>query len=367
MPGSVYKWSLNLATAGCLVLLYLIFTGNRLPTLSSLASIPDSQWQNIKTVFVSIFLEALPFILLGVLVSSALHLFVPEDAIRRWIPRNPLLGVAIACLLGIVLPVCECGMIPIVRRLIRKGMPVPVGIAYVLAAPVINPVTYAATAMAFPSDPSIAVYRMVLAFATAFAVGLVLHRTVKRNPLRRDNGHVHGHGHAHEHVHRHGHEHEHHRHGNGHGPAHHDHDHSGPGRGNRLLSVFSHAADEFFEMGKFLMLGALLTALIQTFVSRAELVSLSGGTFGAHVLMMGFAYAISLCSTSDAFIASSFTGAFPKGALLAFLVFGPMIDFKNTLMMLSVFRARFVANLIVLVAVVVLIASLAAGRLIGQP
>ncbi|GIO13958.1 hypothetical protein J19TS2_35130 [Cohnella xylanilytica] len=349
MPGSVYKWSLNLATAGCLVLLYLIFSGHRLTELAALANIPGSQWQNIKTVFVSIFLEALPFILLGVLVSSALHLFVPEDAIRRWIPRNRILGVTIACLLGIVLPVCECGMIPIVRRLIRKGMPIPVGIAYVLAAPVINPVTYAATAMAFPSDPRIAVYRLILAFIAAFCAGLVLHWTLKGNPLRPEKGHSHRHEHNH-----------------GHGHAHlHTRDRSGAVRGGRFLSVFGHAADEFFEMGKFLLLGALLTALVQTFVSRAELVSLSGGTFGAHVLMMGFAYAISLCSTSDAFVASSFAGVFPKGALLAFLVFGPMIDFKNTLMMLTVFRARFVANLTVLVAVVVLIASLAAGRLIG--
>jgi len=114
-------------------------------------------------------------------------------------------------------------------------------------------------------------------------------------------------------------------------------------------------------MGKFLMLGAFLTAFIQTFVSRSELLNLSGGDFGSHILMMGFAYLISLCSTSDAFVAASFSGFFPKSALLAFLIYGPMVDFKNTLMLLSVFKSRFVLRLILLITVVVLTVSLLAG------
>lgn len=117
-------------------------------------------------------------------------------------------------------------------------------------------------------------------------------------------------------------------------------------------------------MGKFLMIGAFLTALIQTFVSRQELVHLSGGGgIGANVLMMGFAYLISLCSTSDAFVAASFNGVFPNGALLSFLVFGPMVDFKNTLMMLAVFRSGFVLKLIAMITVVVLVGSIVAGQL----
>jgi hypothetical protein len=332
-------------------------TGSHLPSWSALAHIPADRWQNVKTVFVSIFLEALPFLLLGVLVSSALHLLVPEDALRRRIPRNPLLGVLFACLLGIALPVCECGMIPVVRRLIHKGMPVYLGVAYLLAAPGINPVTYAATAMAFQAEPRMAHFRIGLAFAVAAAAGLILCRTTRRNPVRSLHSREHDHEHEHDHARFRSHAHPH-RHGAGGDVLH--------AAGSRFRSLFAHAADEFFDMGKFLMLGALLTALIQTFVSRGELVSLSGGTFGAHVLMMGFAYWISLCSTSDAFVASSFTGVFPNSALLAFLVFGPMIDFKNTLMLLSLFKTRFVVNLIVLVSVIVLIGSLAAGRLLNH-
>jgi uncharacterized protein len=341
----VYRWTLNLLTAGCLIFLYLIFTNRAVPSLSWLAAFQPEQWQSVKTVFISIFLEALPFILLGVIVSSALHLFVSDQLLRRIIPNHPIPGVLLACLLGVLLPVCECGMIPIVRGLIRKGMPAYVGITYILAAPILNPVTYAATYMAFRTQHEMALYRMVIAFAVSAAVGWILYLFLKRDPLKAaapSHSHDGHHHHAERrHVHSHDHEHEHHHHG-----------------GNKILHMFTHASDEFFEMGKYLVLGCFLTAVIQTFVSRGELVSLGGGLIGSHLLMMGFAYVISLCSTSDAFVAASFAGTFSKGALLSFLVMGPMIDFKNTLMMLAVFRTRFVAKLSLLIVVLVLAVSL---------
>lgn len=348
MTNAIFRWSLNLATIGCLILLYLIFSGPKPPPLSFFTGISASEWQSLKTVFVSIFLEALPFILLGVLVSSCLHLFVSEDLMRKFMPRNPVLGVIYACLLGILLPVCECGMIPIVRRLIGKGMPVYIGVAYILAAPIINPVTYAATAMAFRNNPEMVYYRLGLAFAVALAVGFVLYVMIRDNPLRtthKSGTHSHHHG-----------EHDHHHHG-------HEHLH----QSNRILSILTHASDEFFEMGKYLLLGSFLTAVIQTFVSRAALVSYSADTLESHLLMMGFAYLISLCSTSDAFVAASFAGTFSKGALLSFLVFGPMVDFKNTLMMLSVFRSRFVLKLILLITVLVFLGSILTERLLLHP
>jgi uncharacterized membrane protein YraQ (UPF0718 family) len=342
VPQSVYRWSLNLVTAGCLIFLYLIFTNRDLSSLSWFFNFQPIQWQSVKTVFVSIFLEALPFILLGVVVSSALHLFMSDNVLRRIIPNHPIPGVLLACLLGVILPVCECGMIPIVRSLIRKGMPAYLGITYILAAPILNPVTYAATYLAFRTQHEMAFYRMGLAFAVAAAVGWILYFFLKKDPLKSASpSHSHSHSHSHhDHDHGHSHSHEHHHHG-----------------GNKMLQLFTHASDEFFEMGKYLMLGAFLTAVIQTFVSRAELVSMGGGAIGSHLLMMGFAYVISLCSTSDAFVAASFSGTFSKGPLLSFLVLGPMLDFKNTLMMLAVFRTRFVVKLSVLIVVLVLAAS----------
>ena len=111
-------------------------------------------------------------------------------------------------------------------------------------------------------------------------------------------------------------------------------------------------------MGKFLMFGAMLTAFIQTFVVRESLVSIGHGAIISHLFMMGFAYILSLCSTSDAFVASSFLNTFSKGSLLTFMVIGPMLDFKSTLMLLSVFKKKFVLGLSLLIAVFTLVGSM---------
>ncbi|MGO4375533.1 permease, partial [Paenibacillus sp. MCAF20] len=146
--------------------------------------------------------------------------------------------------------------------------------------------------------------------------------------------HEHQHGHAHHHHHSHEHE-----HGIG-----------GKGFRSRISSTMAHASDEFFEMGKYLIFGALLTGIIQTAVDRSTLAVFAEQPVFSYVFMMGFAFILSICSTSDAFIASSFSGIFDFGPLLAFLVFGPMIDLKNTLMLLSTFRIRIVLALIALTA-----------------
>lgn len=364
-----------LAGLACLVMLTLIVTRKQLPDLSVLYAFP---WANFKTIFISIILEAIPFVLLGVLFSALLQVFVSEQTIRRWTPRNPVLGVVFACTLGLIFPLCECGMIPIVRRLMRKGMPVYIAVTFILAGPVLNPVVYASTYMAFRSRPEMAYSRMGLAFIVAAAIGLYIYAFVKRNPLRTEQGipslhshsdhrngsdterqpalflnHHHGHTHAHDHEHHH-HDHHHHDHGNA----------AAPRKTNRLLSTFSHASDEFFEMGKYLIFGAMLTGIIQAVVARESLVAVGQGDWSSHLFMMGFAYVLSLCSTSDAFVASSFATTFTSGSLLTFLVFGPMIDLKNTLMLMSVFRIRFILMLTALVAIVVLIGARAIELLV---
>ncbi|KEQ21847.1 permease [Paenibacillus tyrfis] len=346
--------------------------------------------QNFKTLFISIILEALPFVLLGVLVSALLQMFVSEQTIRRLTPKNPVLGILFACGVGIIFPLCECGMVPVIRRLVLKGMPVYVAVVFILAGPIINPVVYAATFMAFRTRPEIAYSRMALAFVVAAAIGLIVYRFVKRNPIRgaapelsangygalqsghehhdaRHSAHEHEHTHEHGHSHMHHHDHAHHHgHTHTHSHAHHDHRHDhghSRSRAGRLLGVLGHASDEFFDMGKYLIFGAFLTALIQTFVARESLVSIGQGDFTSHLFMMGLGYILSLCSTSDAFVASSFSATFSTGSLLTFLVFGPMLDLKSTLMLLSAFRARFVLLLSALVVIVVLVASLLYERL----
>ncbi|WP_068609595.1 permease [Paenibacillus swuensis] len=316
--------------------------------------------QNFKTIFLSIILEAFPFILLGVMVSALLQMFVSEETIRRLMPRNYILGIVVACLLGIIAPLCECGMIPVVRQLIRKGMPVYAGVTYILAAPIINPVVFASTSMAFRAEPDLVFARMGLAFVASAVIGLILYKTVRGNPLRAapsgNAGVQHLHTDVHDPHHHHEHDGKHHHHDHHHHVHHHHHNHQK--LAGRVSALLAHASGEFFDMGKYLMFGALLTALIQTLLSRELLTSWGSDVMGGHLFMMGFAYILSICSTSDAFVASSFGSLFTKGPLLTFLVFGPMLDLKTTLMLLSTFRVKFVMGLMALIIVVVGVGSL---------
>jgi uncharacterized membrane protein YraQ (UPF0718 family) len=347
----VYNSTLYFIFICALVFIFLLLTNQTLPDFSW---VNGSNIQNFKTMFISIILEALPFILLGVFISSLLQTFVSERTITRIIPKNPFLAILFACLIGVIFPVCECGMIPIVRRLIKKGMPVYVAVVFILTGPILNPIVYAATFMAFRSRPEIAYSRMVLAFVVASFIGLVIYRFVKNNPLREvtgiSNEHAHIHSHTHDDSHNHSHEHS------------HDHDDEHQ-HSNKLFGMLGHASDEFFEMGKYLMFGSLITAIIQTLVARESLVSVGQDGLGSHLFMMGFAYILSLCSTSDAFVASSFVNTFTTGSLLTFLVFGPMLDFKGTLMLLSVFKTKFVLILTGLIVITVLVGSLLFERL----
>ncbi|MEX2414958.1 MAG: permease [Paenibacillaceae bacterium] len=341
MPSTVTRWSLNIITLVCLIYVYLIVTNQNMPDLSLLVG---TNIQSFKIMFISIILEAFPFILIGVLISALLQTFVPEHVIQRLVPRNPILGVLYACVIGIIFPICECGMIPVMRRLIHKGMPLYIAVVFIVAGPILNPIVFASTFMAFRSRPEITYSRMGLAFICALIIGLIVYRFVRSNPLRHSH-HEHSHGPTHGHTHEHSQE-EHHHHG---------------GKWNTVLK---HSSDEFFEMGKYLVFGAFLAALVQTMLSREWLVSVGTGDLSSHFFMMAFAYIISLCSTSDAFVASSFISTFSAGSLLSFLVFGPMLDFKGTLMLLAIFKTRFVLILSLLIFTTVLAASLILERIL---
>jgi uncharacterized membrane protein YraQ (UPF0718 family) len=140
-----------------------------------------------KTLFISIVLEALPFRMLGVLFSSILQVFVSERTVHRLIPRDPLLAVMFACVLGFVFPIRECGLTPVVRRLMHKGMPLYVAIVFILAGPIINPVVFFSTYMAFRTEPEMAYTRLILAFFITCIIGLIVYKFIKTNPLRAES------------------------------------------------------------------------------------------------------------------------------------------------------------------------------------
>lgn len=137
MPNTVFRASMHLLTALIFLLVVLIFWNKHVSLPNVLQT---EQMQAFKTILISILLEAIPFIVVGVLLSSLLQTFVSEQTIRRFIPKNPILGILFACLLGILFPMCECGMIPVVRRLILKGMPVYIAVVFIITGPIINPI-----------------------------------------------------------------------------------------------------------------------------------------------------------------------------------------------------------------------------------
>ncbi|MDF2926116.1 MAG: permease [Paenibacillaceae bacterium] len=286
-----------------------------------------SWWQGIdtqsfKTIFISIILEAFPFLMLGVLISSLLQVLVSEERLKRIIPKNPAIGLLVASGLGIFFPVCECGMIPVARRLIQKGMPAYLGITYMLAAPVVNPVVYFATYSAFQTKPEMVYGRMGLAYAVAVTAGLLIYLLVKGNPLKIKAQELRGEGVQEQ-------------------------------KKMTLSGWVEHMLNDFFDMTKYLLFGAFVAACLQVLVARSTLIDIGAHSWSSYPFMMGLAYVLSLCSTSDAFVAASFNGSFSQGPLLAFLVLGPMLDFKSTLMMFSAFRFRFVLLLIVILIVLV--------------
>lgn len=272
----------------------------------------------------SITLEAIPFILLGVFVSAIIQAFISENAIRRILPRNSYFAVIPAALLGIIFPICECAIIPVVRRLIKKGMPSHVGVVFMLSAPIINPVVYASTYFAFKSTPYFANARMIVGFISSIVIGLIIYRHYKGEDILKAKK-----------------------------EGHDDHHHHHHAKGNKFLETLYHASDELFDTGKYLFIGAFLASLFQAFLDRNVLLSIGTSTTFAPGVMMGFAYVLSVCSSADAFVASSFGSTFTKGALLAFLVFGPMIDIKNTLMLFAYFKKRFVLLLLMVTPIVV--------------
>jgi uncharacterized protein len=307
------------------VFVFLFLFAEEIRTNAIFNRIPSSFF-NINTIFLSIILEAIPFILLGVFVSAIIQSFVSEKTIQKLLPRNAYLAIIPAALLGIIFPICECAIVPVIRRLIKKGLPSHVGVVFMLSAPIINPVVYASTYFAFKSTSYMANARMLVGFISSIIIGLIIFRIYKGKNILKDRLDEHRNQHHHHHIQR-----------------------------NKFLETLYHASDELFDTGKYLFIGAFLASIFQAFFDRNALLSIGTNTALAPGVMMGFAYVLSVCSSADAFVASSFGSTFTEGALLAFLVFGPMIDIKNTLMLFGYFKKRFVLSLLMVTPIVVYI------------
>jgi uncharacterized protein len=310
-----------------------------------LATFPPEIWFLISTrlpdfasIFLGIFIEAAPFLLFGTLASGLVEVFFSKDLFTRLIPKRALPGSLLGGLMGLAFPVCECGTVPLTRRMFHKGLPLSAGVAFLLAAPVINPIVIFATASAFGFGLMLAL-RFALSFGIAVGTGMVFSTAQNQQealkPLPAPTAFI---------------------------PLQLT---TLPGEklpfAEKLRQVLTIALDEFFEMGRYLVIGATLAAAMQTFIPQNLLVAIGQGPIISVVAMMALAVLLSICSTVDSFVALGFVGIFSPGAILAFLVFGPMVDIKSILMYARVFQPRALIYIILLP----LLTSLLAGILVN--
>nr|WP_106779550.1 permease [Lysinibacillus timonensis] len=286
-------------------------------------NISDS-FQQLNTIFLSILIEAIPFVLIGVLIAGFIQIFITEDHIKAWIPKNKIMAVIMSCIVGALFPACECGIVPIVRRLIGKGVPLYAAIGFLLTGPLINPIVILSTYMAFGNDMKMAMLRMGVGFAAALAIALIVSVLFKGNQLKHNKDSF-----ALQTSNR------------------------KQSFGHKIKGMFEHSIDEFFDMSKYLIIGAFVAAALQTYVSTQSLFIFGDSVVHSTMVMMVLAFVLSLCSEADAFIGASFRNIVPSTSILAFLIYGPMIDLKNTIMLCSVFKAKFVFILFIFITSIV--------------
>src|SRR5579859_3125417 len=282
-----------------------------------------------STRFLGIFIEAVSFLLLGTLISGLIGAFVSNEDMTRLVPRNPIAAALVGSMLGFIFPVCECGVVPVTRRLYQKGLPIPVGITFLLAAPVMNPIVLASTYTAFGWGP-ILIGRFVISWIMAVTVGLLFSLQNRPQKVIRPEALPGIAGASVDAI-------------------------ALPQNSQKrlallpgLVQALKLAGEEFFEMGRYLVIGAFLAAMLQTFISQDTLKTLATNPVNSVFVMAGLAFLLSVCSTVDAFLALSFARTFTTGSILTFLTFGPMVDIKSTAMYLGVFKRRTVFYMVIL-------------------
>ena len=322
------------------------------------------------TLFMSLLVEAFPFLLLGVLLSSLLVFVIQENRLIQYLPQNPLLGALTGGVFGFLFPACECGNVPVARRLLIQGAPSAVAIGFLLAAPTINPIVIWATWTAFRDQPEIVILRVVISLLIATFLGCLF--SLQRDPrsllqpaivnampdpvesqqpllLQKGNFIL----------------------GSPSGD-------NSPQRFEafayqssalaetalprslcgRLQVFLDNTLQELRDLGAVLVFGSAIAACIQVFAPRELILGLGQNSVTSILAMMLLAMVVSICSTVDSFFALSFAGSFTSGSLLAFLVYGPMIDLKAIGMLLSVFKPRTILMMFVLISQCTFLASL---------
>jgi len=302
----------------------------------------EEKVQDFILIFTGILYEALPFIVFGAIIAGIVEEMLPPRLLARLIPRNRILAIAIGGLLGLPSPMCDCGILVIVRRLLRKGVPLSCCVCYLLAGPIVNVVTLLSTRLAFSAQGStdsaggstyqftgtqMMLLRAGLGYLVAFVTSLIVEWQYRKHgpqklltPLAVPTNHS---------------------------QVDDDKEEAQPSKSwrQRGENIVETALHDFVDVMVFLILGALLAALSRQLIDREELETWAGVyPIPAIAIMMGLAVALCICSQADAFVAASY--AMPPASKLAFLVLGPMLDFKLYSMYTRVFRPRLIWTIV---------------------
>lgn len=292
--------------------------------------LPDSvlQW---FAIFISIIIEALPFVLLGTILSGIIEVFITPDIVNKFLPKNKFLRVLFGTFVGFVFPSCECGIIPIINRFLEKKVPSYTAVPFLATAPIINPIVLFATYSAFGNSIRFLILRFVGATIVAIALGVMLAFLVDDNILKEDAKPTHF------------------------------HDYSDKKWYQKICLALAHAIDEFFDTGRYLVFGTLIASAMQIYLPTRVLTTIGHSPITAILVMMLLAFILSLCSEADAFIGASLLSTFGIAPVMAFLLIGPMIDIKNLMMMVNSFKTRFIVQFISVSSLIIIIYCLFVG------
>ncbi|HGK7056254.1 TPA: permease [Streptococcus agalactiae] len=292
--------------------------------------LPDSvlQW---FAIFISIIIEALPFVLLGTILSGIIEVFITPDIVNEFLPKNKFLRVLFGTFVGFVFPSCECGIIPIINRFLEKKVPSYTAVPFLATAPIINPIVLFATYSAFGNSIRFLILRFVGATIVAIALGVMLAFLVDDNILKEDAKPTHF------------------------------HDYSDKKWYQKIFLALAHAIDEFFDTGRYLVFGTLIASAMQIYLPTRVLTTIGHSPITAILVMMLLAFILSLCSEADAFIGASLLSTFGIAPVMAFLLIGPMIDIKNLMMMVNSFKTRFIVQFISVSSLIIIIYCLFVG------
>jgi uncharacterized membrane protein YraQ (UPF0718 family) len=263
----------------------------------------DPRLQQWSTIFIAITVQALPFLVLGTLVSGAVSTLVSPRLLARFLGRRPIVSVPLAALAGAALPGCECASVPVAGRLTQRGVPGSAALAFMLAAPAVNPVVLVATAVAFPGRPAMVGARFTGSLIAAVVMGLIWSRLDPRGSLLRVTSQI-------------------------------------PEEGGGIRALAGVARVDFLHAAGWLVVGAAAAASLQVFVPKVWLNDIATHKLLALPVLGLFAVALSICSEADAFVAASLR-QFSLSARLVFLVVGPAIDLKLAAMQWGTFGRRF--------------------------